>query len=88
VILVCLGLLYRVFSGVAVVHSALAGMAAVAAGLLLSSAVGMAAALPRRFVPWIFMVGAFVAVGVLRWPLLYVLLGLAPIAVWVAWRRQ
>ena len=88
VILVCLGLLYRIFSGVTVVHSALAGMAAVAAGLLLSSAVGMAIALPRRFAPWVFMVAAFVAVGVLRWPLLYVIGGLAPIAVGVAWRRQ
>ena len=88
VILVCLGLLYRVFSGVALVHNALAGMAAVAAGLLLSSAVSMAAALPRRFVPWLFMLLAFVAVGVMRWPLLYVIIGLAPIAVLVAWRRQ
>ncbi|HET7668825.1 MAG TPA: chromate transporter [Burkholderiales bacterium] len=88
VILVCLGLLYRVFSSVPFVHNALAGMAAVAAGLLLSSAVGMAAALPRRFVPWLFMVAAFVAVGVLRWPLIYVILGLAPVAVLVAWQRQ
>ena len=88
VILVGLGLLYRVFSAVPLVHNALAGMAAVAAGLLLSSAVSMAAALPKRVVPWLFMVIAFVAVGVMRWPLLYVIAGLAPIAVWIAWRRQ
>ena len=88
VILVCLGLLYRVFSGVPVMHKALAGMAAVAAGLLLSSAVSMAAALPKRFVPWFFMVVAFVCVGVLRWPLLYVMLALSPFAIGLAWRRQ
>jgi len=88
VILICLGLLYRAYSNVAVLQHALGGMAAVAAGLLLSSAVSMAAALPRRMVPWVFMLAAFGAVGLMRWPLLYVMFALGPIAIFIAWRRR
>jgi chromate transporter len=88
VILVCLGLLYRVYSNVPLLQGALGGMAAVAAGLLLASAVSMAAAVPRRFMPWLFMVLAFVAVGVLRWPLLHVIMALAPFAIFLAWRKH
>jgi len=86
-ILVCLGLLYRRYSNVPLLQHALGGMAAVAAGLLLASAVGMAAALPRRLVPWLFMVLAFAGVGLMRWPLLYVMAALGPLAMWIAWRR-
>ena len=88
VILVCLGLLYRSFSNVAVLQHALAGMAAVAAGLLLANAVSMAAALPRRLLPWLFMLLAFAGVGLMRWPLLYVMAALAPFAMYFAWRRH
>jgi chromate transporter len=88
VILVCLGLLYKAYSNVALLQRALGGMAAVAAGLLLASAVSMAAALPRRAVPWVFMLVAFAGVGLMRWPLLYVMVALAPFAIFSAWRRQ
>jgi chromate transporter len=88
VILVSLGLLYRAFSDVQVLQHALRGMAAVAAGLLLASAVGMAATLPRRLVPWLFMLLAFAGVGLMRWPLLYVMAALSPFAVFLAWRKH
>lgn len=88
VILVSLGLLYKAYSDVLVLQQALRGMAAVAAGLLLASAVGMAATLPRRLVPWLFMLLAFAGVGIMRWPLLYVMAALSPFAVLLAWRRQ
>jgi chromate transporter len=88
VILVTLGVLYKAYSDVAILQHALRGMAAVAAGLLLASAVGMAAALPRRLVPWLFMLLAFGGVGIVRWPLLYVMAALAPFAMYFAWRRR
>lgn len=88
VILISLGLLYRAFSDVLVLQHALRGMAAVAAGLLLASAVGMAATLPRRLVPWLFMLLAFGGVGLMRWPLLYVMAALSPFAVFLAWRKH
>ena len=87
VVLVCLGLLYQRYSDVEILRRALGGMAAVAAGLLLASAIGMAAAVPRRFVPWLFMALAFAGVGVMRWPLLYVVAVLAPFAIGSAWRK-
>ena len=88
VILVTLGLLYKAYSNVEILQHALRGMAAVAAGLLLASAVGMAVTLPRRLVPWLFMLLAFGGVGVMRWPLLYVMVVLAPFAMYFAWQRR
>jgi chromate transporter len=88
VILVTLGVLYKAYSNVEILQHALRGMAAVAAGLLLASALGMAASLPRRLVPWLFMLLAFAGVGIVRWPLLYVMATLAPFAMVFAWRRR
>ena len=85
--LLILGLLYQRYSEVAVIHRALAGMTAVAAGLLLANAGSLAAALPRRVLPWIFLVAAFFGVGVMRWPLLWVMGALAPFAMASVWRR-
>jgi chromate transporter len=79
-VLVALGLLYQRFGGLPLVQKALGGMTAVAAGLLLANGIAVALALPRRVRPWLFLVLAFVGVGVLRWPLLYVMGGLAPFA--------
>src|SRR5260370_36169372 len=86
--LILLGLLYQRFSALPVLERALTGMTAVAAGLLLANTVGIASALPRRFMPWFFLALAFVGTGVLRWPLLYVIGGLAPFAMASVWRRQ
>ena len=86
--LVALGLLYQRYSEVPVLERALTGMTAVAAGLLLSNAVGIATALPKRFLPWLFLALAFIGTGVLRWPLLYVMGGLAPFAMATSWRKH
>ena len=88
VILIALGVLYRMYSNVPILQRALGGMAAVAAGLLLASALGMAATLPRRAIPWAFMLLAFAGVGLMRWPLLYVMAALGPFAVFLAWRKR
>lgn len=86
--LVALGLLYQRYSEVPILERALTGMTAVAAGLLLANAVGIATALPKRFLPWLFLALAFIGVGVLRWPLLYVMGGLAPFAMATSWRKH
>jgi chromate transporter len=86
-VLLALGVLYRHYSTLPVLHRALNGMIAVAAGLLLANAASLAAALPRRARPWIFLVLAFAGVGVMRWPLLYVMGALAPFAMASVWRR-
>jgi chromate transporter len=70
------------------VRQALAGMSSVAAGLLLATAIRLATALPRQWRPWLFGALAFVGVGVLRWPLLWVIGALAPFAVATAWKER
>jgi len=86
-VLLALGLLYQRYSALPILQRALAGMSAVAAGLLLANAVSLAVALPRRARPWIFLVLAFAGVGIMRWPLLYVMGALAPFAMASVWRR-
>ena len=92
VVVVLLGLLYSSFASHPLVRHALAGMSAVAAGLVLGTAVKMAVGLlkaERRTAKVatiaVFAALAFVGVGLLRWPLILVALGLAPLAIAAAW---
>jgi chromate transporter len=91
-VVIVLGLVYTSVATHPVVRQALAGMSAVAAGLILATAVKMAIGLlksERRLVgvalAAAFAVLAFVGVGLLRWPLILVALGLAPLAIASAW---
>lgn len=66
------------------VARAVAGMAAVAAGLLIATAMKLARTQPAR---WLALGAlAFVGVGLLRWPLVSVLSVLVPLAVALGWR--
>jgi hypothetical protein len=60
----------------------------VAAALLLGTVIKLATVLPRRWRPWSFVALAFMGVGVMRWPLLWVIGILAPGAVFMAWREM
>jgi len=86
--MVALGLLYQRYADVPILERALTGMTAVAAGLLLANVAGIATALPRKFVPWMFLALAFVGTGLLRFPLLYVMGVLAPFALASAWKKR
>jgi chromate transporter len=87
-----------VISGIAVLHDrygelplvqhALAGMSAVAVGLLIATAAQLGVVLQRRLLAWLFVLLVFIGVGVMRWPLLAVLAVLAPCAVLAAWKRR
>jgi chromate transporter len=70
-----------------VLRAALRGVAAAAAGLLIAT--GLRLALTYRTEPRVLLIAglAFVAVGLLRWPLLAVLAVLAPCSIALAWRR-
>jgi chromate transporter len=68
----------------------IAGAAAAATGLSLSMGITTARRVRRRIVPMAFMLGAFVAIGILRWPLVWVVLiggGLSVLAEYIAIRR-
>ena len=68
----------------------LAGVAAAAAGLIGAIVLKMAQPLLRQGAPGLVVAAAgFVAVGVMRWPLPYVLLVLAPVSIALAaWMRR
>jgi chromate transporter len=87
-VVIGMGILYQQFGSLTYVQQALTGMASVAAGLLLATVIKLAAVLPRRWRPWLFGILAFVAVGIMRWPLLWVMAVLGPIAIFAAWRNQ
>jgi chromate transporter len=87
-ITVALGVLHQRYGALPLVQDALAGMAAVAVGLLIVTGVKLAQVLQRRRLPWLFVALTFAGVGILRWPLLAVVAALAPIAVAAAWRGR
>jgi chromate transporter len=86
-IVLSLGVAYRRFGDVPAVHRALVGMSAVAAGLILATAIKMARAVPRRALPIVLAVLAFAGVGIVRWSLIAVVAVLGPVAIFVAWKE-
>ncbi|MGE0724899.1 MAG: chromate transporter [Alphaproteobacteria bacterium] len=81
------GALYQRYGAVGPIQGAFAGVAAAAAGLVVAMAGRMALpvmrARPRHAVP--FALAAFVAIGLLRWPMAWVLLVLATASIAAAW---
>lgn len=80
--------LYGAFKDVPAVDRALEGMAAAAAGLIVAMAVKMAWPILRRR-PWSaapVMAATFAAVALFRFPLLPVVLVMAPLAAAAAWK--
>jgi chromate transporter len=88
VVVLALALLYDRFGHLPGIDALLSGVGAAAGGLVLATGVKMADALPRTARALGFLALAFVAVGLLRWPLVPVLLTLAPLSVLAAWRRR
>lgn len=86
--------LYSHFSTIPAVGGALRGMAAVSAGMILGTAVRLGAGLRTNVLgvrlAFLAAVTAFVAVGVLRWPLIWTLgsLGLACCLLAAKWLPQ
>jgi len=87
IVVTTLGALYGRFGTMPEVRDALMGVGACACGLIGATAARMAEPLLRSRLrlagPFIF--AAFCAVALLRWPLPYVLFGLAPVSIAAAW---
>ena len=66
----------------------MAGVAAVAVGMLLRLGIVLADRVRPRLVPILVMVATVVAVGILQWPLVAVVAVLAPISIAAAWPRN
>jgi chromate transporter len=87
-VVIGMGILYQHYGALPQVQQMLTGMSSVAAGLLLATVIKLATVLPRTWWPWLFGALAFVGVGIMRWPLLWVMGALAPLAVFAAWKEQ
>ena len=86
VLVLVLAIVHGQFASIPWVQRAVAGMAAVAAGLLIATALKLARTQPAR---WLALgAAAFVAVGVLRWPFLVVLAVLVPVAIALGWHAE
>ena len=88
VIVVALGTAYQHVGTQPLVQSALRGMSFVATGLVLANALGLAGGLPRRPLPWLFVLAVFAGVALLHFPLVAVMAALAPCAIALTWAAR
>jgi chromate transporter len=90
-VMLAAGILYERYNDVDAVRRILSGIAPAAAGLLIATLAKMAVPLFRSVgpAPLVFAVIAL-AIGVMRWPLLWVMVIMAPISIGLAfwWRQQ
>ena len=85
-VMLAAAMLYERYGDVDAVRRVLTGIAPAAAGLLVATAAKMAAPMFRKLGPAAFVVLAtLVAIGVMRWPLLMVLLVLVPASIGLSW---
>ena len=87
IIVTVLAVLYAHYGDVAVLSRILGGIASAAAGLLIASVAKMAEPMFRKrwnFAPLVAIVG-FICVALVRWPLPWVFVFLAPVSIALAW---
>jgi chromate transporter len=89
-LVILFSLLYAVYGNIAPLQRALATVAAAAAGLTISTGIKMAMPLFRQRPGFgqAVAVAAFAAVGLLSWPIYWVLGALIPLSVALAWRAR
>jgi chromate transporter len=85
-IVLLLAMLFTRFAYIDAVRGACNGVSAAASGLVLSVALKMAQPIRRNPVSVAICAIAFVAIGLLRFPLPWVLAALVPVSVAIAWR--
>lgn len=86
-IVTSLGLLYARYGHRPEVDAAFDGIAAAAAGLVVATGLKMLESHRRDGIALLFAAAIFLGIAVFRWPLLILLLVLAPLSVLAAWRR-
>lgn len=85
-LMVAAAVFYQHFGDTAAVRRVLGGVAPAAAGLIVATVAKMATPMFRSFgpAPFVLLATAF-AIGLMRWPLVWVMLVIAPISVALAW---
>ncbi|WP_036666686.1 chromate transporter [Paludibacterium yongneupense] len=87
-IILTLAVLYDRFAYSPALKSTLAGLASVAAGLMVAMGIRLGLRMRRRHWRYLVAAATFIAVAVLRLPLIVVLAAMAPLAVFCAWREM
>jgi chromate transporter len=85
-IILALGYFYSRVGSSPIAHAVLGGLAAVGIGMTLFIGVKLAKHVQRP-IPILIAVTIFVAVGLLRWPMIPVVLALTPLSIAVEWWR-
>lgn len=87
-VMLAAAVLYERYGDVEAVRRVLSGIAPAAAGLIVATVAKMAAPMFRGFglAPIVILATAF-AIGLMRWPLLAVLMVMAPLSIGLAWVR-
>jgi chromate transporter len=90
VIVTFFGFLYSIFGTIDALQRMLTGVAAAAAGLVISVTAKLAEPLfeQNNWLVYAVVVAVFVTIGLLRWPVWWVLLVLIPLSMAIAWRAQ
>jgi len=88
VLVLVLGELYDRFGQIPVIDRVLNGISAAAPGLVLAMGFQMARLFGRVLRAILFMGFAFAATGLLQWPIVPVILALAPLSIAAAWRAR
>src|SRR5262245_17761809 len=90
VIVIFFAFLYSIFGTIEALQRMLTGVAAAAAGLVISMTAKMAEPLfeQNSWLVYAVVVAVFVTIGLLRWPIWWVLLALIPLSIAIAWRNQ
>jgi chromate transporter len=89
-IVIFFGFLYSIFGTIDALQRMLSGVAAAAAGLVISMTAKMAEPLieENNWLNYAMVAAVFVAIGLLRWPVWWVLLVLIPLSIAMAWRTR
>jgi chromate transporter len=87
IVIVLIGMLFSSLAHFPITHRALMGAGAAAIGLSLSMGITAARRVPRGIVPIIVLIATFLAVGILRWPLVWVLLGAGSFSIGVEYAK-
>jgi chromate transporter len=86
VLVVVLATLYQRVEAVGWVHRFIGGVAAAAIGLTIMIGIRAARRVERRIGPLAVLLIIFLTVGVLRWPMVPVVLTVTPLSIALAWR--
>jgi chromate transporter len=87
-IILAMGFTYRQFAGHPVTHSILMGVAAVGVAATLSVGIKVSRSLERSVVPIVTALITFGTIGVLRWPMVPVVLVMVPLSILLAYAME